>query len=441
MISLERQTDWYRRLLDSAATAGPDIGRLDEIRRQALTDLARQPAMNRKQESWRYTSVEKLLETEFVAPRYEGVPRPETLADYSPPALDGYRLVFRNGRCLSAHSVTEGLPKQVTLGSLRACLAAEPDLISPHLGRIARQGDDFFSALNSASFDDGLVVRIGAGFELDRPIQVIHISEGMGQAIMLQPRHLILLEDGAKATLVEHFVGDPGNRYFHNNLAEILVGEGAELTHYRVQDEAAVGYHRSGLHLQQQGRSRYRGTFLSFGAGWSRTDFSGSFAGEAAECDLNGFYSVGDAQLSDFHLDLRHGVPACTSRAHFKGIAHGHGRAVFDGRVLVERQAQHSDALLKNDNLLLSRQAEIDTKPQLEIYADDVKCGHGTTVGQIEPEQLFYLRSRGISTEAAQRMLCRGFAGEIIDRIEPEAVRDYAYGKLFAVLDSKTPAE
>jgi Fe-S cluster assembly protein SufD len=156
---------------------------------------------------------------------------------------------------------------------------------------------------------------------------------------------------------------------------------------------------------------------------------------------LGGLYTVGDEQLSDFHLDVRHGVPACTSRAHFKGIGYGHGRAVFDGRVLVERHAQGSDAQLKNDNLMLSRKAEIDTKPQLEIYADDVKCSHGTTVGQIEPEQLFYLRSRGISTEGAKRMLCRGFAGEIIDRIEPEAVREDAYRKLAAALDNEISSE
>ena len=170
--------------------------------------------------------------------------------------------------------------------------------------------------------------------------------------------------------------------------------------------------------------SRYQGINVGLGASWSRTDLSIRFSGEGAVCDLQGLYLAGDGQLIDYHLDVDHRLPNCTSRENFKGILYGKGRAVFDGRVLVAKEAQKTDAAMTNRNLILCEGAEVDTKPQLEINADDVKCSHGTTVGQIEPEQLFYLRSRGISLPVARRMLCLGFAGEVLAALEPEALRD-----------------
>jgi Fe-S cluster assembly protein SufD len=180
----------------------------------------------------------------------------------------------------------------------------------------------------------------------------------------------------------------------------------------------------SGLYLRLGTASRYQGINVGLGATWARTDLSVRFAGEHAECDLQGLYLAGDGQLMDFHLDVEHQLPQCTSRENFKGILYGKGRAVFDGLVRVARDAQQTDAAMTNRNLLLCEGAEVDTKPQLQINADDVKCSHGTTVGQIDPEQLFYLRSRGISRARARRLLCLGFAGEILDALVPEALRE-----------------
>ncbi len=177
--------------------------------------------------------------------------------------------------------------------------------------------------------------------------------------------------------------------YFNNTLSEIVLGDGATLMHYRVQEESRSAWHLSSLYLSQAQHSRYRGTTLAFGGAWSRTDYNAHFMHAGAECDLNGLYTVGDRQLTDFHLDVQHSVPGCRSRERFKGILYGKGRAVFDGRILVDKQAQLSDAQLTNDNLMLTRDAEVDTKPQLEIYADDVKCSHGTTVGQLDPDAGF----------------------------------------------------
>jgi Fe-S cluster assembly protein SufD len=247
----------------------------------------------------------------------------------------------------------------------------------------------------------------------------------MDEPRLAQPRHVIDLADGAEARIIERYVSLGESLYCTNSVLEVSLGKGARLDHDRVQLESRNAYHITGFYLSQAEDSRYRGVNLGLGGAWARTDLVVRFAGEHADCDLKGLYLAGDGQVMDYHLDVNHAVPHCASREAFKGILYGKGRAVFDGDVRVEVDAQKSDAHLSNKNLILSRNAEIDTKPQLEILADDVKCSHGTTVGQIEPEMLFYLRSRGIAAPIARRMLCLGFAGEIIDALGTEALRAY----------------
>jgi Fe-S cluster assembly protein SufD len=215
-----------------------------------------------------------------------------------------------------------------------------------------------------------------------------------------------------------------------------LLEDNAALTHYRLQQESPRAYHMHQSFLAQAAHSQYRCTSLAMGGKWARHDLQVRFQAEGADCETNGLYLVGDRQLSDQHLDVMHSSPHNSSRHNYKGILHGAGRAVFDGRILVERNAQKTDAHLSNKNLLLTRNAEVDTKPQLEIYADDVKCSHGTTVGQLEPEQLFYLRSRGIDSSTAIKMLCLGFAGEILETIEQQPVREHTERILHGLLDN-----
>ena len=250
-------------------------------------------------------------------------------------------------------------------------------------------------------------------------------DEWLDEPRVAQPRHLVHLEAGAQATLVERYVSLGESLYCTNAVMEVALGRDAVLKHERLQMESRNAFHLTGFYLVQDENSRYSGINIGLGARWARTDLNTRFRGEHAECLLQGLYLAGDGQLLDYHLDVEHAVPNCRSEENFKGLLTGQGRAVFDGRVLVSKDAQKSDAAMSNRNLMLSEQAEIDTKPQLEIYADDVKCSHGTTVGQIEPEMLFYLRSRGIDAAQARRMLCLGFAGEIIDRLGDEAVREH----------------
>jgi Fe-S cluster assembly protein SufD len=221
-----------------------------------------------------------------------------------------------------------------------------------------------------------------------------------------------------------HLTLDDQVDYFNNLVCEIQLGKGASLSHQRVQLEKQQAYHLSDVYLGLQADAHYQGVNAALGGAWSRTNLNCRFAAPGAKCELDGLYLAGEEQLVDFHLDIDHAVPGCESRENFKGILNGRSKAVFDGRILVQEQAQQTSAHLSNANLMLSRQAEIDAKPQLEILADDVQCSHGTTVGQLEPQAMFYLRSRGLSEEQARRLLCLGFAQEIIDRFETESLRE-----------------
>jgi Fe-S cluster assembly protein SufD len=379
-----------------------------------------------KQEGWRYTGLKSLIEQNFQPSKetLEAV-QPSDMEELLIPGLDAYRAVLVNGRYVPHLSDFGGLPRGVRAGSLNAILGSDPDALAPLLSRVAGVGVQPFSSLNTAGLDDGFVLLIDDGVVLERPVELIHLSVGMDDPRVAQPRHLVGLAAGAQADLIERYVSLGASLYCTNSVAEIRLERGARLTHARLQAESPVAFHISGVYLDQAGGSAYEGVSLGLGARWARTDIRARFSGSHAECDLKGLYLAGDGQLMDYHLDVDHAVPECASRESFKGILYGKGRAVFDGRILVAEKAQKSDAQLSNKNLLLSRGAEVDTKPQLEIFADDVKCSHGTTVGQIEPEKLFYLRSRGISAPLARRMLCLGFAGEIIDDLGSPPLRDY----------------
>jgi Fe-S cluster assembly protein SufD len=411
------------------APAGSETGAgldwLQAQRRAALDQVREQGVPSAKQEAWRYTSVKRLLEQGFAQVEDAVTAlQLDDIEDLLIPNLDSHRVVMVNGRYTPSLSALGDLPRGVRITGLRTLLASDPDALRDRINGVAGESQPLFAALNTAGLDDGLVVLLDRGSILERPIELIHLSVGMDEPRVAQPRHLVALEAGAQATLIERYVSLGASLYCTNSMLELSLGRDASLKHDRIQLESPNAFHITGLYLSQAANSRYQGINIGLGGAWARTDLFARFQGEHAECDLQGLYLAGDQQLMDFHIDVDHAVPFCTSRETFKGILYGKGRAVFDGRVVVAKDAQKTDAAMSNKNLMLSENAEVDTKPQLEINADDVKCSHGTTVGQIEPEMLFYLRSRGISAPLARRMLCLGFAGEIIDALHAEALRD-----------------
>lgn len=427
-------------LTDAAALPGRGSDWLNLQRVFAVKEFLQHGFPTPSDEAWRYTSLERVLDQPWslrTGVSAEAEADKGTLPAVSQlPLTDAAvaRLVFLNGRWSAALSQLPAADTAIHIGSLRNILDDEPDTVADRLGQAVLQTQDpgradpftlpSFAALNTALLDDGAWIRIPAGIHLEGPIELIYLCTDQDGTPVVQPRNLIVLEDGAVATVVEHYAGQHTGVYFTNALTEVLLDDGAQLEHVRLQDESPEARHMSNIYLRQGRASRYRGFNVSLGALWSRTEFHNPMTAEQAHCVLDGLYIAGDRQLTDVHLDIDHAVPNCSSRERFKGLLLGRGRAVFDGRVRVRVDAQKTDAQLSNDNLLLSRDAEIDTQPQLEIYTDDVKCSHATTVGQLEPAQVFYLRTRGIDLAAAQRMLCMGFATELLEGCSVAGLRD-----------------
>jgi Fe-S cluster assembly protein SufD len=396
---------------------------LADQRRAAIDRLFELGLPHKRQEAWRYTGVQGLLEQRFVTEDQPNeVPHAEVKQHFLSDTVAA-RLVFVDG--MFQQSLSETYSKGLRVGSLRGAMAEGEKTILQSIGSLSGVGTHGFSALNLATMQDGAVIHVDRDVKLDQPIELLHISTQSAARHSLRPRHLVILEENANAKLVERYLAlEDDISYFNNIVCEILLHERANLYHQRVQQESLAAYHLSEVFLGLQAESHYRGVNAAIGGHWSRTTINNRFTAAGANCELDGLYLAGDDQLVDYHLDVDHAVPGCDSRENFKGILNGQGRAVFDGRILVQEQAQKSNAHLSNANLMLSRKAEIDTKPQLEILADDVQCSHGTTVGQLEPQALFYLRSRGLNELQARRLLCLGFAQEILDRFETDSLRE-----------------
>jgi Fe-S cluster assembly protein SufD len=372
-------------------------------------------------EAWRYTRVEGLLEQGFVTPAHlSEVNLTEVKDTFLQQRMTG-RLVFVDGLYQAELSGIQHPGVRVT--SLRSAMAEGDRQILEAVGTLTGLGEDGFSALNMASFIDGAVIQIKEGVKLSAPIELLHLTTAQVSGCKLPTRHLILMGSGAEAELIERCLPDSGGGgYFSHLVYEISLAGAARLSHKRIQMESPQAYHLSDLYIALQEEAHYRGVNASVGGAWSRTVVHNRFQQPGAQCELDGLYLVGDAQLSDFHLDIDHQVPHCTSRENFKGIVYGSGKAVFDGLIQVRGQAQKSEAHLHNANLLLSRRGEVDTKPQLMILADDVACSHGTSVGQLDELAMFYMRSRGLDEQQAKRLLCQGFIADVVERFEHQAL-------------------
>jgi Fe-S cluster assembly protein SufD len=373
-------------------------------------------------EAWRYTNVEGLLKQKFITPVDEFQFSQFDVRQQFIQQPVAARLVFVDGiyQADMSHCSHEG----VSIDSLNTLMSLGDLKVLKAVGALSGLGEDGFAALNLASFRDGSVVRVKADVKLDSPIELLHLTTGHMAGCRLSTRHLILLEAGAKAELIERC--QPLTEEvcsFNHLLYEVSLAEGSELNHQRVQQESRSTYHLSDLYVSIKKNASYRSVNASIGAAWSRTVLHCQLLEPGANCELDGFYLVGNGQLIDFHLDVDHRTPQSSSRENFKGILYGAGKAVFDGLIQVREQAQKSEAHLHNANLMLSRQAEVDAKPQLLILADDVACSHGTTVGQLDDQALFYMRSRGLSEQQAKRLLCHGFVADIVDRFECDALR------------------
>jgi Fe-S cluster assembly protein SufD len=396
------------------------------LRKAGLARFAERGFPSLQDEDWRFTNVAPVARLPFK-PVFDnpakGISR-DVLSKFTFSSIPAARFVFVDGHYAAELSTPAELPSGVMAGSLAANLATKSALLEEYLGRYAVDGENAFAALNMAYFQDGGLVYVPAGKVVETPIHLLFLSTGKEDGATSHPRNLIIAEKGSQVTVLESYGCLKNAAYFTNSVTEIAGGEGSVIEHCKFQDEGEKAFHIAGLHSRVARGCNLIAHSIALGARLSRNDIRTSLAGENGECIQNGLYLTDRDQLADHHMVVEHAQPHCNSHEYYNGILSGRSKGVFHGRILVRQIAQKTDAKQTNKNLLLSDEATADTKPQLEIYADDVKCTHGATVGQLNEEAIYYCRSRGIGLELARRMLIHSFAGEIIERVRCSAARE-----------------
>jgi len=420
---MDTLTDPRTSYLSDFERAGKALPGFPDLRRKAIERFASLGFPTGREESWRFTDVTPIAEIPFKPAI--GTANPNQFAGLANGALKALQITFVDGRFAPSFSSLD-LPAGVGVTSIGEILKTAPDVLAPLVG----VPDDPFAALNTAFFRDGVAIRIADGVVIDRPIHVLFLSSLHGEPYVMHPRTVLSLGEGARATVVKSFLGPSGGTYFMNAVTTVLLAPGSALDLTKVQRESQQAFHVERLDVRAERGADFTHHSISLGARLARNDFHVALEGEGAECSLFGLYEVAGQQHVDHHTSIVHSTPRCTSRELYKGVLDGRARAVFDGRILVQPGAQKTSAFQTNRNLLLSQEALVHTKPQLEIFANDVKCKHGATIGQLDADVLFYLRSRGIGLAEAQRLLIHAFAGEIVDTVKTDAVRSQIGGCL-----------
>jgi Fe-S cluster assembly protein SufD len=398
---------------------------LRELRQEAFARFCQTGFPTSKDEDWRFTNVNAVSQASFdVLP---AAYQPIALSDLEPFHIPGAacRLVFVNGWFAPALSEFGTLPKGVKVGCLAEEIEQNPAALEGLLGHYIKFGRDGFSALNTAFIEDGAHVYLPRRSVVEAPIHLLFVSAAGGRPAMAHPHTLVVAEDETQACIVEDYVSVGNTPFFSNVVTELVAGENAVLSHYLIERENLHAYNISTLRLQQARSANLSSHSVLLGGALVRNNVHPVLAGEGGECLINGLFIANGLQHMDNYMLVEHASPHCSSRQFYNGILDGNSHGVFHGRIIVHKDAQKTDAKQTNRNLLLSDNAQIDTKPQLEIYADDVKCTHGATIGQIEENALFYMRSRGIDEASARRLLLLAFANESLQRMKSDSVREY----------------
>lgn len=397
---------------------------LNPIRKEAMARFSALDFPSLKHEEWKYTNVAPISHLPFeYAPASSIESVADTLEDVSA------RLVFLNGHFSERDSRIQNLPQGLTCGPLSQFLKQKSPILQQHLSKYVGFQDHAFAALNTAFVAEGAFIHVAAKAILEKPIEIIYISDS-SSPFVAQPRNLIVAETQSQASVIEKYVG-VDSVYFLNSVTEIAAAESAVLEHVKLQEESEKAYHLFSLGIHQARQSRVSTHSISLGAQLARNDLTSVLNDEGAECIMNGLYLTSGSQHVDHHTTLDHAKPHCSSQELYKGILDGKSRAVFNGKVIVRPHAVKTNSAQSNKNLLISDDAEIDTKPLLEIFNNDVKCSHGATTGRLDPKQIFYLRSRGIGEDYARSLLSYAFAGEVVDKIQVASLRKRLQQLLF----------
>ncbi len=422
--------------------SGKDPSWLRAIRQSAIERFAQLGFPHARMEEWRFTSVAPITKIPFqLAEREDQTVTIDQIRPLMFGEPEGQRLVFVNGHFCPEFSQLSSIPQGMIVTGLEQALERYPDRLESHLARYADIEQQAFAALNTAFIADGAFVYIPPGVVVEAPLHLLFLSTAPGPPLVSHPRNVIIVEPNSRVSIVEDYASVNESPCFTNPVTEVVVKENASIDHYRLVRESLQAFHIATQHTHQGRDARYLSYSLALGGALVRNDIRVVLDGEGSECILNGFYLVKDRQHVDHHTRIDHVTPHSNSREFYKGILDERGRGVFNGRIVVHPGAQKISAHQENKNLLLSKQALVNTNPQLEIHADDVKCSHGATIGQLDADALFYLRTRGIDLEAARQILIYAFARDLISRIEIAPVRTEVERALGAKLPDAPAAE
>jgi Fe-S cluster assembly protein SufD len=420
--------NWYGTQLEEFLKSSNGSA-LSPLRKTAVSDYAGLSFPTTKEEDWRFTNIDPLLKTGF-SPVKDTVSKltKSKLAPFLFHKSDFATIVFVNGvfqKQLSKLDAGEG----VVISTLEEALVAHPGHAQAYLGKLASSGKDIFNALNAGLLRDGIFILFKKNTIAEKPIHILHVIDS-DKNVLAQPRLLIVGGDFSKGEIIESYESLTSTPYMTNSVAEIVLEENAFISHVKIQNESTSGFHVGTSDIGLKKASNYTSYNLNFGAKIARNNINAKFEQPGTECHLFGLYMGSGDQLIDNHTLIDHAQPLCNSNELYKGVLTGSARAVFNGKIIVRRDAQKTNAFQQNKNILLSEDALVDTKPQLEIFADDVKCSHGATVGQLDEEALFYLRSRGIGKDAARSIMVAAFAEDVVKNIRHKHVVEYLEEKI-----------
>jgi Fe-S cluster assembly protein SufD len=396
---------------------------LKALRESAIGSFDRLGFPTRNDEEWKYTSVEPITAQSFERGRQPEAVSAETILFRSFTDAECNRLVFVNGTIMPQLSLWRDVPANVRVQSLADAIKQDDQILAPYLAACARHEREAFFALNTAFMEDGAVIIVPPDCRLEAPLHCIFVATAGEKPIALYPRNLMLVGAGSEVKIVESYLGLGTGNYFVDAVTELIGDENSVIDYYRVQRESDAGIHIGALDARLKRNCHLTSHAVTLAGALVRNDVHVALEGEGSECILNGIYLLDGHQHVDNHTEIEHRRPRATSFELYKGILSGNGHGVFNGKIVVHKDAQKTDARQINKNLLLSEHAAVNTKPQLEIYADDVKCSHGSTIGQLDADALFYLRSRGLDIHEAQSLLSYAFASDVVGRIRIPSLR------------------
>ncbi len=415
--------NWYLSLFKDLENHlnGEKSSSFHKMRREAIEKFAELDFPDLHQEDWRFTDISPILKHNFGYPDKDILPSKGEIAKFMFDGMESHTLVFVNGFFSPDLSTILPLPDGGLIGSFATAMKRNDN--GPFGEKYHAFDSNVFTVLNTAFAIDGAFVDIPENVVIDKPIHLIFLSCGEGKTIS-QPRNLIIAGNNSQAKVIEHYVGSGDGVHFTNALTQVYLGENSNVETVRIQSESVNSYHVATTEVSLESNSNYESQAVSLGANIYRHNLNVLLKGEGGNASLEGLYLTSGSQLSDTHSLIDHAAPHCTSHEHYKGILDGKSHGVFNGKIMVRKGAQQTNSYQENRNIILSNEAKVDTKPQLEIFADDVKCSHGATVGQLNKESIFYLRSRGIGEEQAKLILIYAFANDVLRNIKIKEIRN-----------------